>query len=215
MSKVNPDETNIERKKIIIFSGHMIDKPDRKSPRFPPEIEPAVKKGIDKTLELLNVGSSDLALCGGACGGDLIFAELCLKRGAHLEIRIPFKVPEFLNSSVSFAGEQWTKRFYKVKENPNTKLLVMSDELVPLTQNVNPYVKNNLWQLQSALGWDSKKVNLLCLWDKKGGDGPGGTEHMYSEVEKYGGKIFIIDITKLIKESKHDDINRKNKITET
>lgn len=191
---------HVKPRKVILFSGHMIDKPGRKSPRFPPEIEHLVKKEIDKFIELLDVGSPDLALCGGACGGDLIFAELSLKRKVQLEIRIPFNEPKFLEHSVNFAGEQWTKRFYEVKQNPNSKLLVMPDELGPLPQNINPYERNNLWQLQSALKMDSKKVNFLCLWDKKGGDGPGGTEHMYREVEKNGGKIFIIDIKKLLKE---------------
>jgi hypothetical protein len=193
-------KTKKEIRKIILFSGHMIDKPGRKPPRFPPKIEPSVKKEIANELDLLEVGSYDLALCGGACGGDLIFAELCLERDAHLEIRIPFREAEFLNNSVIFAGETWTNRFYKVKENPNTKLFVMPDELGTLQENINPYVKNNLWQLETALVVDPKKVNFLCLWDKKAGDGPGGTEHMYNEVKKHGGKTIIIDINKLHKE---------------
>jgi hypothetical protein len=200
MTSLNESRVQKKPRRVILFSGHMIDKPGRKPPRFPPEIESAVTFEIDKVLDSLEVGSNDLALCGGACGGDLIFAELCLKRGARLEIRIPFDEPEFLNNSVNFAGEKWIKRFYKVKENTDTKLFVMPDELGTSPENINPYVKNNLWQLETALQRDSKKVNFLCLWDKKAGDGPGGTEHMYNEVEKHGGKTFIIDINKLFKE---------------
>jgi hypothetical protein len=200
MNNMEELKTKKEIRKIILFSGHMIDKPGRKPPRFPPMIEPLVTKEIANILTSWEVGSHDLALCGGACGGDLIFAELCLERDTHLEIRIPFKESEFLDHSVNFAGEKWTKRFYKVKENSNTELFVMPDELGTLPENINPYVKNNLWQLEIALAGDPKKVNFLCLWDKKVGDGPGGTEHMYREVEKYGGKIFVIDINKLCKE---------------
>jgi len=202
MTKLNESKVQMQPRKIILFSGHMIDKPGRKPPRFPPEMEPAVVDEIEKILNTWDIGEHDLALCGGACGGDLIFAELCLKRGARLEIRIPFSESEFLDQSVNFAGHQWTKRFYKVKENPNAKLLIMSDDLKSLPENLNPYASNNLWQLERAFSYDSEKVNLLCLWDKKPGDGPGGTEHMYNEVTERGGKVFIIDTTKLLKEEK-------------
>jgi hypothetical protein len=178
----------------------MIDKPGRKPARFPPEMEPAVTREIAMILNSWDIGPEDLALCGGACGGDLIFAELCLKKDTLLEIRIPFHEPEFLRKSVNFAGDQWQSRFYKVKNNPNTKLLTMPDELGPLPQDSNPYERNNLWQLQTALSWDPKKVNFMCLWDKKPGDGPGGTEHMHEEVKKYSGKVHVIESIKLLKE---------------
>lgn len=194
MFKLKKSNDQLEPRKVILFSGHMIDKSDRKIPRFPPEIEPAVTREISKKLNTLNTGSQDLALCGGACGGDLIFAELCLKRNAHLEIRIPFNEPEFLIKSVNFAGSKWQSRFYRVKENPNTKLLVMPNEITHIQQEVNPYEQNNIWQLERTFTWNTKKVNFICLWDRKTGDGPGGTKHMYDEVQKRNGNVLVIDI---------------------
>ena len=132
--------------------------------------------------------------------GDLIFAELCLKKKVRLEIRIPFHEPEFLKKSVNFAGHQWQNRFHRVKQNANTKILIMPDELGPLPEDANPYEKNNLWQLQTALSGDAKNVNFLCLWDGKPGDGPGGTEHMHREVKKHSGKVHVIESIKLLKE---------------
>ena len=163
-------------------------------------MESAVTREMTKVLEAWGLGSEDLALCGGACGGDLIFAELCLINNARLEVRIPFQETEFLKKSVNFAGDQWTQRYCRAKQHPHTKVLIMPDELGPLAEDANPYVENNLWQLQTALSGDPRCVNFLCLWDGKRGDGPGGTEHMYREVKKRSGKVHVIESVELLKE---------------
>ena len=71
-------------RQIFLFSGHMIDRLDRKPPRFPPECEPSIAREIDAKLTELSAGSADLGITQGACGGDLLFAEAILKRGAAL-----------------------------------------------------------------------------------------------------------------------------------
>lgn len=189
-----------EPRRILLFSGHMIDAPDRPEPRFPPDKEAIAARAITERLSPLGAGPEDLGLSGGACGGDLLFAEAALKLGLRLEIRIPFPEPTFLQKSVTFAGDEWRDRFYAVRNNPLTRLLVMPDELGPTPENVNPYERNNLWQLYTALAWGPDKVNFFCLWDRKGGDGPGGTKHMYEAVRKRSGHAYVLDTTKLFRE---------------
>ena len=91
-------------RKVFLFSGHMIDAPDRKVPRFPPEEEPLASDAIRRRLSYLGAGPKDLAICGGACGGDLLFAEAALAEGAPLEMYLPFDEPTFVVRSVDFAG---------------------------------------------------------------------------------------------------------------
>ena len=67
-----------EPRYVFLFSGHMIDAPGRCRPRFPPDKEKIAAQAIAKKLDELGAGPGDLALCGGACGGDLLFAEACL-----------------------------------------------------------------------------------------------------------------------------------------
>lgn len=183
--------------KVFLFSGHMIDAPGRAEPRFPPQKEAGAAQAIARTLDQLGAAPGDLALCGGACGGDLLFAEACLQRGLQLEIRIPFQEPMFLEESVSFAGSGWTKRYYTVKDSSHTVLLVMPEELGELPAKANAYERNNLWQLYTALSWGAERVHFICLWNGKGGDGPGGTKHMHDEVLKRFGHVSVIDTNTL------------------
>ncbi len=178
---------------VFLFSGHMIDAPGRRTPRFPAQKESAAATAIGDTLNKMLAGPDDIGLCGGACGGDLLFAEACLQRGLHVEIRIPFAEPVFLEKSVTFAGGTWHDRYHVVKKNPLTTLLIMPRELGPTPDTVDPYERNNLWQLNTALSFGPEKVRFICLWDGKGGDGPGGTKHMHDEVLKHSGMVFVID----------------------
>ena len=74
----------------------------------------------------------------------MLFAESCLERGMHLDIRIPFEEPTFLLKSVSSAEDIWRDRFYRVKNNSNTRLYVMPDEIGAAPKGVDPYARNNL-----------------------------------------------------------------------
>jgi tetratricopeptide (TPR) repeat protein len=197
LDRLNPPDQTWSPDQVFLFSGHMIDAPDRPQPRFPADKEKIAAAAIAAKLEKLGAGPEDLALCGGACGGDLLFAEACLERGLRLELRIPFDEPTFLRKSVSFAPGNWTERFYQVKANPKTRLLIMPDELGPLPKNTNPYARDNLWQLYNALSWGPDKVRFICLWNRKEEEPFGGTAHMHATLQKHSGRVHIIDTTKL------------------
>lgn len=197
LQNLNPPAQRWSPRQVFLFSGHMIDAPNRPTPRFPANKEPIAAKAIAEQLNKLDAGAEDLALCGGACGGDLLFAEACLERGLRLEVRLPFEEPEFLKQSVLFAGDDWRDRYYKVKSHPQTSLLIMPDALGPLPRNGNAFARNNLWQLYTALAWDPDKVQFICLWNRQGDDGPGGMQHVYEAVIKQAGHVLVLDSTKL------------------
>jgi len=182
---------------VFLFSGHMIDAPGRPEPRFPADKEPIARREIEQQVDALGAGKEDLALCGGACGGDLLFAEACLERDLHLELRIPFDESTFLKKSVTFAGDHWGKRYFQVKAHPRTTVFIMPQELGPTPKENDPYSRNNLWQLDSALAWGPEKVRFICLWNRKGGDGPGGTKHMHDTIASRTGQVYVLDTTKL------------------
>jgi tetratricopeptide (TPR) repeat protein len=197
LSRLNPPDKTWGPRQVFLFSGHMIDAVDRPEPRFPANKEAIAAAAIRAKLEELGAGPEDLALCGGACGGDLLFAEAALERGVKLELRLAFDEPTFLRKSVSFALGNWTERYFKVKAHPNTTTLVMPEVLGPLPAAANPFARLNLWQLYTSLSWGPEKVRFVCLWNRKGGDGPGGTQHMFETVQKYSGRVYVIDTTTL------------------
>jgi len=202
IDRVSSTKLKWSPRQVFLFSGHMIDAPDRAEPRFPASKERIAADAIAAKLDELGAGPEDLALCGGACGGDLLFAEACLARGLSLELRVPFDEPTFIQRSVAFAPGNWTDRFYQVKENPKTKLFIMPKELGPVPKGANPYARDNLWQLYSALAWSPDKVRFICLWNRKGGDGVGGTQHMHNTVLQYAGRVYVLDTTKLWSQEK-------------
>jgi hypothetical protein len=182
-------------RKIALFSGHMIDVPGREKPRFPPDKEPIAALAIAEALADLGVGPADLAICGGACGGDLLFAEAALVRGSRFELYVPFDEPTFLERSVDFANRDWRARYFAAKAP--AVLHVASSELGPLQEGEDAYELNNRWMLDSALRFGPAKVDLVCLWNGEGGDGPGGTRHMMDAVRSRGGRARWLDTTKL------------------
>ena len=182
-------------RKAVLFSGHMIDAAGREKPRFPPDKEPVAGRAIASALADLDVGPGDLSICGGACGGDLLFAEAALARGARLELYIPFEEPTFLEKSVDFAGGDWRARFFAAKARG--VLFVAPRELGPPQEGEDPYERNNRWMMDAALRFGADRVDFVCLWNGEGGDGPGGTKHMMEEVRSKGGRTTWLDTTKL------------------
>ena len=184
-----------EPRKVALFSGHMIDAPGRKAPRFPPDKEPIAAQAIAGALKDIGLAEGDIAICGGACGGDLLFAEAALAMGVGVELYIPFAEPTFLEKSVDFAGADWRSRYFVVKAR--SALHVMPDELGPTPETEDPYERDNRWMIDQASRFGPDKVDLVCLWNGEKGDGPGGAQHMMEEIRAKGGRALWLDTRNL------------------
>jgi hypothetical protein len=178
--------------RILLFSGHMVDRPDRTRPRFPANRVAAAGRAIHGELDRLGVGAGDRAVTSGASGGDLLFALDCLARGAAIEIYLPYPRDRFVQSSVLPAGTRWLAMFDEVIAHPLTVLNVMppaDDD----AEDGNAYARCNLAMLRRALQLARGPIDLVCLWDGSSGDGPGGTEHMVDAVRAHRGRVHWID----------------------
>jgi hypothetical protein len=189
-------EENTAPRRVFLFSGHMIDAADRSTPRFPAEKEPLVAAAIGKVLDEIGAGATDVAISGGACGGDLLFVEACLQRGLGVEIYLPFVEAEFLMESIDFAGERWRQKFFAVKSRTKS-WHIMPHDLGPTPAGEDSFARVNLWMLDQALAYGTQKVRFICLWDRRAGDGPGGTKHLHDAVVQGSGKAYVLDTTKL------------------
>ncbi|MGD7037138.1 hypothetical protein [Methylotuvimicrobium buryatense] len=195
MNPFRKNESRWRPRQVLLFSGHMIDAPDRDKPRFPADKEAVAAKKIADTLDTLGAGPEDLALTQGACGGDILFAEACLQRDVRLHFLLPFEEPTFIQRSVLTGGESWRDRYFAIK--PHAKIKTAPVELGPLPEGVNPYERCNLWLLYSALAYGTEKVRFICLWNGEGGDAPGGTAHMYHEVNDKAGQVYWLNTREL------------------
>ena len=192
---MSADRASTPPRFVLLFSGHMIDAPGRKAPRFPADKELIARDAIVDTLTKIGAGPLDLAICGAACGGDLLFAEACLDLGMRLELYIPFDQPTFLANSVDFAGSIWRERF--LAATSRSVLNVMPEQLGPLPPGQDPYERNNLWMLEAAARFGTEKMIFICLWNGEGGDGPGGARHFMEEAGRKTAPLYWLDTRKL------------------
>ena len=168
-------------RKVLLFSGHMIDAPGRKEPRFRPDRSRSRPPRIASTLDGLGVGPEDLAICSGACGGDLLFAEAALVRRAALEIYIPFEEPTSSRTPWNSRITIWRERFL-CRE--------IACDATPVVPEVLGAAARRQRTLTSApiCGCSNRRcgsaprgsTSSACGTYKRG-DGPGGTQHMMKE----------------------------------
>lgn len=185
--------------KVVACSGHMIDKPDRPNPRFPPEKETVVRDHIAQALADWQISESDLGICGGARGADILFAECCLERGAHMRLLIALPEQEFLEQSVRLNSGNWEERYFALRNHPNVETWFQHERSEPPAEGLSPFESDNIWMIDTAREEASSgKLYAVLVWDEKSaGDGPGGTAHFAKEIEQLGGEVSIVNPTKL------------------
>ena len=204
MQRLKPPQSQWQPDKVFLFSGHMIDSPERPEPRFPAAKESIAAARIGEALDALGAGPDDLAIAQGAAGGDILFGEACRARGVRFQMLLPLAEPEFIEASVQPCadGESWRQRYFALREQLDLPVRIMPDVLGPLPRDrsgrqIDPFERCNLWLLYSALAQGIDRVRFICLWNGGGGDGPGGTAHMVSEVKRRTGQVTWLDTRKL------------------
>jgi hypothetical protein len=185
-------------RKVLLFSGHIVDAPTRASPRFPETAVAAAGRAIEAELARLDAGPADLAYTQGACGGDLLFTAACQARGVAVRWLQPFDEAEFIERSVSVCTPHWRARYLDARAGLDAPPEAATAALGALAAEEDPYERCNLWLLRRALVRGAGRLAFVCLWDGGGGDGPGGTAHMVDEVRRRGGEVAWIDTRRLL-----------------
>jgi len=193
-------------RQVILFTGHMIDKPDRKEPRFPASEESRAQAAIEKEVRQLveALPGPALGVAGGANGGDILFHEIC----ASLKIptRVLLTLPEgpFIAESVAGGGPGWIGRFNSLMTSHPGKnevqVLSGSKDLPSWMREPAGYdvwQRTNIWLLEEALASGAPNLSLIALWDCKSGDGPGGTKDLVEQARKHGVNTILLDTTAL------------------
>lgn len=203
------------RKRVLIFTGHMIDADDRQKPRFPKNKEEIARQKIKEAVESeMNIGEGvSFGIAGGASGGDILFHEVCHELGIPTYLYLALPSGLYVTKSVRKAGHNWVQRFRDLyaRQLDQGRVRILSQmeeepkdekEYLPAWLRSKPnysiWQRNSLWMLHNALtaGGDDC-VTLIALWDSEPtGDGPGGTSDLVDKVDRRGAKAIIINTKK-------------------
>jgi hypothetical protein len=189
--------------RVILFTGHRIDTPDRKAPRFP-----AAKEGQARAIileALTNIKAKNdgklLGISGGASGGDILFHEVCEELNIPSQMYLVLPRNEYVKASVSDSGPIWVDRFNRLYDKLKAKVLSDSDRLprwLRAKKDYNIWQRSNLWMLHNALSISQDHLTLIALWNGATGDGPGGTEDMIKRAQDRGATFVHLDASELI-----------------
>jgi class 3 adenylate cyclase len=180
---------------VAVFSGHMIDRPDRREARFPPQLELSVRDAIRALLARHNIG---FGYSSAACGSDILFLEAMFDRDAESYAVLPYEKSSFIADSVDIVpGANWRERCERVLSQAG-QITVCSDRPQFDTQVAYEYANLILRGsgLIQARQLDTKLIPLV-VWDGKAGDGPGGTASMVREWTERGYRVEHIQIAEL------------------
>lgn len=194
-----PPEVISPKTRVLVFSGHRIDLPDRNVPRFPANREERaremVRNAVAEERALAGDGPVE-GIAGGASGGDILFHEVCAELDIPTTLLLAMPEQDFAARSVVDAGAEWMERFRHLCDRVPPRVLSVSEELPEWLAGRADYSiwqRSNLWILHTALSREGADVTLIVLWDGKGGDGPGGTEDMVEIAQRRGVKVVHLD----------------------
>lgn len=180
---------------VVVFTGHMMDKPGRPVARFPREAESQVARRIAEELEELQ------GVCGyasAACGGDLLFHEAMLRRGGEVHVVLPCPREEFQEACVDIAPDsRWSERFEEIMARA-ASVEVLSDQCA----SDNAMASECCNRVVLGLGTMKAKaanipISILALWDGRPGDAIGGTHSMMEFCRAQNRSVRVIDMLAL------------------
>ena len=182
---------NLRIPPVIAFTGHMIDHPERESPRFPARLEEEVARRISGALDELG---GQIGYASAASGSDVIFLEQFQTRGGETNVILPFDREDFFHTSVDFAGPDWRSRVEHVLEKCTqieqaTRGKYRGDDV--LFSYTNQIIMGKTILRSKFLETDP---TLLAVWDGNNSAAKGGTSEFIQMWERRGYPLKVIDL---------------------
>jgi hypothetical protein len=176
--------------RAVIVSGHLVDAPDRPTPRFPESRVGHVTERISEAFDDWRVGPGTTVVTGGARGADIVAAEEAGRRGANVLVCLALPADEFERLSVHLPGTAWSARFRRLLAAAEIRRLPGD----PSGSDV--FVRANAEIVAAARRYDPRP-HALIVWDGESGDGPGGTADLVRRLGYAPGdpRVRIIDPT--------------------
>jgi class 3 adenylate cyclase/tetratricopeptide (TPR) repeat protein len=185
---------------VVVFAGHMIDRPDRTMPRFPLQLEPLVAREIRRKLDDLEPG---FGFSSAACGSDILFLEAMLELGAEVSIVLPYKEEEFIRDSVEIGldSKKWRARFDNILARA-ARIITASNQRLEIG-GVSYEFCNQLLLGLATIRCRQLETKLipLAVWNQQLGDGPGGAASVVQNWRSLGHNPEIVNLAEIGKRS--------------
>ena len=181
----DPREALVRPLHPLVFSGHMIDAPNRQHPRFPASQEDVAAARIRQAIEEIAAAAAEgqeriVGLAGVPDGGDLLFHEACHQLGVETLVLLP--VPELVYRATAMTRQasRWADRYHAALRNASAVLTLAHTDTLPGWLQARPdystWQRDNQWILRHA--WATATICNGSRCSRYGtarpGDGPGG-----------------------------------------
>lgn len=180
----------LEPPRIVVFTGHELDRPGAAAPCFPPALERDLRRAIAEALD--QIGAT-IGYALPRCGSDILFLEALLERDAELNIILPSETEDFVAHCVAYGGPAWEKRFRKVLRLADSVSHATVEKFLgheALNRFANQYLHGTALLRARHLETDPY---LLAVWDMNEGSLPGGAADFIDQWEDIS-KLRIIDL---------------------
>ena len=184
--------------RVVAFVGHLLDRPGRPQPRFPAQLEPAVRQALRERLSALHAG---IGFGAAGCGADILFLEVLRELGGETHVVLPFCKEQFLEESVNVVpGAGWEARFGSALQAA-TEVVYASGQRLSSGSASFEYGGQLLIGLAGlrAAELESELV-ALAVWDGRPGDSGGGTADTIAHWRNLGYSVEVIDLCALLRQ---------------
>ena len=156
---------------VAHFCGHLMAAPGNDG-RFRSDDEERVAAEAARACDRQPIGFAYGSL---ASGGDILWAEALLARGAELHVVLPFAQKEFVRTSVSAAGGDWAPRFHRCLAAASSVRYATEDAYLgdDVLYAYGAALAMGLALLRAR--YLDADVFQLALWDGQEPTGPAGT----------------------------------------
>lgn len=181
--------------RVVVFTGHMIDFPDRPRPRFPLELVDAVARILQGRV---TEGRVEAGFASAACGAPLLFHEALQRVGAESHVLLPYGREEFKADSVAIRPEgDWCERYERVLAGA-TRVVVASPQRMDEGSLVFGYANLLLLGLGAIRARQLHcRLVPLVLWDGRPSAASGSVGVAVEQWRKLGHEPEIVNLMAL------------------
>ncbi len=201
MERLARPQRDWQPRQVFLFVGHpAVAGAAADDAHLPADKLETAKAQIAELLGELGGGADDLGLTQGACGGDLLFTEVCQAQGIRVSWLQPQREADFTRHMAGDSDSSCHERYLEARQKLGRPILSMPQELGELPAETDYDYRRercNLWLLNTALAWGPQKVQFICLWNGSPSDGPGGMARLYEEISRRTGQVHWIDTRNL------------------